>query len=171
MTSILKAQPEDISLLARLGSTTFIESHGNSAAKKDIDQFVNENFTEQAFKEELQDPNNIYYIIYHDNQPAGYSKIIYNFPYLHIQTENVTKLARIYLLKDFYGLQLGRDLLQFNIKLSKQNNQMGMWLFAWIENHRALNFYKKSGFEIIGNYDYKISENHTNPNYQMLVRW
>ncbi len=171
MTSILKAQPEDISLLARLGCTTFIESHGNSATKKDIDQFVNENFTEQAFKEELQDPNNIYYIIYHDNQPAGYSKIIYNSPYLHIQTKNVTKLARIYLLKDFYGLQLGRDLLQFNIELSKQNNQMGMWLFAWIENHRALNFYKKSGFEIIGTYDFKISENHTNPNYQMLVRW
>lgn len=78
-------------------------------------------------------------------------------------------MERIYLLKEFYGLQLGLELFQFNVNLSKSNGQKGMWLFVWKENKRAVNFYQKMGFKIIGEHDFRISPNHTNPNHQMLL--
>lgn len=89
----------------------------------------------------------------------------------HIQIENVTKLERLYLLKEFYSLKLGLELFNFNLELSKQNNQAGMWLFVWKENQRAVSFYKKTGFKIIGNYDFKLTETHSNPNHQMLLMY
>lgn len=169
MTPIVKANEKDIQLLTDIGRVSFIESHGSSAAKADINKYVNEKYTYEAFKEEISDPENIYHIIYYDKQPAGYSKINFNAGHSNIESENVTKLDRIYLLKEFYSLKLGFDLFSFNIELSKKNGQEGMWLFVWKENHRAVNFYKKTGFKIIVSHDFKLSETHSNPNHLMLL--
>jgi ribosomal protein S18 acetylase RimI-like enzyme len=171
MTSILKAKEEDIQLLTDIGKKTFIESHGHSAAEADINLYISKTYTPDVFKEELSDPKNIYHIIYYNQQPAGFSKIIFNSPHSNIKEENITKLERIYLLKEFYSLKLGAELLKYNIELSKQNKQAGMWLFVWKENPRAVNFYTKAGFEIIGSYDFKLTETHSNPNHQMFLKY
>jgi ribosomal protein S18 acetylase RimI-like enzyme len=92
-------------------------------------------------------------------------------PYPDSKIKNLAKLERIYLLKEFYDLKLGSALFNFNVDLSKQNNQMGMWLFVWKQNLRAVNFYKKNRFAIIGSYNFKISETHSNPNYQMFLKF
>jgi ribosomal protein S18 acetylase RimI-like enzyme len=169
MILIVKAQEKDFQLLAELGKISFIESHGNSAATTEINKYVNNKYNNQQFKDELSDLNNVYHIIYYNNQPAGYSKIIFNFPHSNIPKKNVTLLERFYLLKEFYNLKLGFELLNFNIELSKKNQQAGMWLFVWKENQRALGFYKKNGFVIIGSHDFKITETHSNPNHQMFL--
>lgn len=170
-SSINKATLADAPLLAELGKATFIESHGHSASQEDIEGYVQDKYTVDAMETELSDPRNVFYIIYYKDQPAGFSKIIFNVPHANIQQANVTKLERIYLLKQFYGLQLGQELLQFNIQLSKEKDQAGMWLFVWTENPRALRFYEKAGFKVIGSHDFALTENHSNPNYQMLLEY
>ena len=168
MNSILKAVPEDFRLLAEMGKLSFIESHGSSASETDINKYVEEKYTFGKFKKELIDRDNIFHIIYQKDKPAGYSKIILNSPHTNIESKNVTKMERLYLLKEFYGLKAGLELFNFNLEISKVNYQFGMWLYVWMENNRAVNFYKKAGFEIIGNYDFKLTETHSNPNHLML---
>lgn len=171
MNSIRRANEKDFELIAGLGKKSYIESHGNSASKQDIEIYVKEKFNHKACKEELRDPKNIYHLISHDKRPAGYSKIIFDKSHRNIPLVNVTKLERLYLLKEFYDLKLGFELLKFNTALSKQHNQAGMWLYVWKENQRAVRFYSKSGFEIIGSYDFKITATHSNPNHQMFLRY
>ena len=65
--------------------------------------------------------------------------------------------------------KLGYQLFDFNVNLSKEHNQNGMWLFVWIENKRAVSFYEKTGFKIIGSHDFFLSKTHSNPNHQMLL--
>src|SRR6266513_2951189 len=107
MISITKVKKKDFQLLSNIGKLSFLESHGNSAPAADINTYLHEKFNDEIIKEELNDPKNIYHIIYHDNQPAGYSKIIFNAPHPSIQLKNVTKLERLYLLQEFYDLKLG----------------------------------------------------------------
>ena len=171
MISIVKATEDDFQLLTDIGKISFIESHGNSAAVDDINTYVNKKYNQNVFKEELRDLKNIYHIIYYDKQAAGYSKINFNAVHSNIQIDNITKLERIYLLKEFYNLKIGFELLKFNIELSRKNHQEGMWLYVWKENHRAVNFYKKNGFEICGSYDFKLTDTHSNPNHQMFLRY
>ena len=171
MTSIVKAGEEDFQLLADIGKISYIESHGSSAKTADINMYLNEKYNYEVFKDELRDLKNIYHIIYHDKQPAGYSKIMFNTPHSNIQIKNVTKLERLYLLKEFYGLKLGFELFNLNFELSKNSNQAGMWLFVWKENHRAISFYKKLGFKVIGSYDFKLTETHSNPNHHMFLKY
>ena len=171
MFSIVKATDEDFELLADIGKKSFIESHGKSASKKDIDSYVNNKYSTAYVLKELSDRNNIYHIIYHENKPAGYSKIILNAASSSIAIKNVTKLERLYLLKEFYNLKLGLELFQFIVTLSKTNNQTGMWLYVWKENDKAIHFYEKAGFIITGSYDFKLTETHSNPNHQMFLKY
>jgi diamine N-acetyltransferase len=171
MTSIVKADSNDFELLACIGRQTFIESHGHSASACDIEAYVAEKYSYDFFKEELKNVNNIYYTLFLNKKPAGYSKIILNSSHANIPFHNVTKLERLYLLRDFYDLKLGVELFKHNIQLSKLNGQQGMWLFVWKDNTRAVNFYSRNGFKVIGSCNFKISEDHSNPNHQMLLKY
>jgi diamine N-acetyltransferase len=102
---------------------------------------------------------------------AGFSKINLNATHSNIAGENATKLDRIYLLKEYQGLKLGFELLKFNIDFSKNNNQSGIWLFTWTGNTKAIDFYHKIGFEIIGSHDFYVAQTHYNPNYQMYLNF
>ncbi len=169
MATIVRATPEDAKLLVKIGTTSFLESHSMSASKEDIDSYVSLKFNETTFSEELKDNKNYFYIIYHNQTPVGYSKIIFDVPHENIECKNVTKLERLYLLKEFHHLKLGWELFNFNVQQSKKHHQVGMWLFVWTENARAINFYNKVGFKVVGSHDFKISETHSNPNHQMLL--
>src|SRR5688572_3147893 len=120
MLSIQKATLNDIALLTSLARTSFTESHGHSGPAKDINSYIDNNFTLENFKSEIKDPKNNYYIIYYDSKPAGFSNIIFNAPYESIKEKNITKLGRLYLTKAFTGLKLGKALFEFNVALSKQ---------------------------------------------------
>lgn len=171
MISIIKATEKDSELLSALGKQTFLESHGHSAPEKDISNYIARTYTQEIVRADLADPKNIYHLIYLDEEPAGYSKIIFNTPHPDIPVQNITKLDRIYLLKKHHGSGAAAALLQFNIQLAKQNDQQGLWLYTWKENHRAIHFYTKRGFTIIGSHDFKLSETHSNPNHLMVLMW
>ena len=171
MTSIIKATPADAPLLAVIGKPAFIEAHGHSASEEVINNYVKEKFSEEAFNADLTFPEHIFHIISHNGQPAGYSKIVLNEAHPEISISNIAKLERLYLLKAFYGANLGAALFRFNVDLSKQQGQEGMWLYVWKENRRAIRFYEKNGFKAIGSYDFKLSETHTNPNHLMFLKY
>jgi diamine N-acetyltransferase len=171
MISIVKATENDFMLLADLGKRTFIESHGRSASQRDIDIYTDQKYSPSAMLAELESTENIYHIICKEGQPVGYSKIILNATHPNIELANVTKLERLYLLRDVYNMNIGSTLFHFNVELSKAYDQTGMWLFVWKENSAAVKFYLKHNFNIIGSHDFPISETHSNPNHQMLVRY
>lgn len=135
-----------------------------------MDEFLENNYNAAEIQKELNDDNNIFHLILYNGVIAGFSKIILNAAHPNLQQRNVSKLDRIYLLKDFYGLKPGLELLNFNIDLAKSNGQCGMWLFTWVGNQRAVKFYLKAGFHIIGSHKFKVTETHYNKHHQMFLK-
>jgi len=169
MIDIRSASVDDTSILRELAETTFLESHGHSANPEEIASYVLEKYNYDAIKAELEDAANSYHIIFVNNEPAGFSKIILNKPFAESNIENLTKLDRIYILKRYYDLHVGSALYDFILDFIKKHQQKGIWLFVWKENPRAVNFYQRKGFKIIGSHNFRISEHHSNPNHQMLL--
>ena len=169
MHKIVKATLKDAQLLSKLSISTFLPAHGHSAPKEDIDNYLADNFSTENFISELSDAKNVYHLFYVDDIIAGYSKIVFNQESSNISSKNVTYMSRLYFLKKFYGLGLGKVLFDFNIKLCKQNKQLGIWLAVWIENQKGISFYKKMGFKKVGDFDFKISETHSNPNHILYL--
>lgn len=169
--TIIRADLNQYKLLAKIGKEAFLEAHGKSASKKDIQAFIEKNYTEKSFYRELMNPENIYHLIYHENQVVGYSKVVLNQKNTNTNDQPITKLDRLYLLKEFYGQNFGSKLFDFIVTFSKEKKEQGIWLAVWVENHRAISFYRKKGFQIIGNYDFKISATHSNPNHIMYLKY
>src|SRR5262245_8729762 len=171
MISVLKATEKDCDAIVRIGKISVAESHRGSCSDEEMNEFLERNYNRYAIKAELDDPGNIYHIINYNDEPAGFSKIILNAKHSNIAAGNVTKLDRIYLLKEFYGLKLGLELLNFNIELSKKNTQSGMWLYTWIGNHRAIDFYLKAGFTIIGSHKFYVTKTHYDVSHHMYLKF
>ena len=169
--SITKICKKDAETLRELAVTTFRESHGHSAAAEDIDEYINAKFTLDNIDGELSDASNIFHFVYVNGELAGYSKIIYNTAYENLTQPNSTKLERLYVLEKFHDLKIGKQLMDFNINLAKQNAQSGLWLYVWTENHRAVRFYKNYGFQQIAETFFHISPRHSNPNWILSLEF
>lgn len=169
MVSLQKLTSADAGLLSKLGGTSLIESHGHSATPEIMQEYVAKSFSTEACRNELNDAQNIFYAVFYNNEPAGYYKIILNKPHPAVPLQPVTYMERLYLLQTFYDLKLGQQLTQHAIDLSKAAGEKGMWLNVWKENERAIRFYQKQGFEIVGESEFVLTETHANPNWVMLL--
>ncbi|QOD60547.1 GNAT family N-acetyltransferase [Polaribacter haliotis] len=164
MVSIRKATSKDITALALVGKKAFVIPHKDAIPNEIMTNYLSHSFSEKNLLEEITNPNNQFNLIFVNDNLAGFSKVIFNQENKNIKETNVTKMERLYLLEEFYGLGLGNKLFQHNLNLTKTNLQKGIWLYVWIKNFRALEFYKKAGFKKIALYDFPISETETRPN-------
>ncbi len=171
MIRIEKATKNDADMLAELGVITFLQAHANSAPQEDLDAYMKKNYTVEAFENELCEIKNNYFIFYYLEKPVAYSKIVFNVSVKAISNHQIAKLDRIYLLESHYGSGFAQKLLNFSVKLAKENGQTGLWLYTWKENKRAIYFYQKMGFKIVGEYDFAVSKKHKNPNWIMWLEF
>lgn len=169
--TITKATTKDYPSIAAIGKVAVEEAHRDSCSRESMNEFLDKTYNDNAIMEELADSNNIYHIIRVNDTTAGFSKIVFDSGHANIPQKNTAKLDRIYLLKEFFGLKLGYQLLSFNVDLCRKAGQSGMWLFTWTGNERAIDFYHKAGFKIIGNHQFKVTETHYNEHYQMLLNF
>lgn len=162
---------DDAAILAEIGGISLIQSHGHSAAPEVMNAYREKAFSVEACRAELLDEANIFYGAYYNDSLAGYSKIIFNGPHPDVRLQPVTKLERLYLLKDFYDKKLGHRLLEKAIELSKAHGDKGMWLDVWKKNERAIRFYEKKGFKTVGESAFVLTETHQNPIWVMLLSY
>jgi ribosomal protein S18 acetylase RimI-like enzyme len=171
MISLTRLTPDDAPLLEKIGGRTLLESHGHSAPAHIMQEYVDRSFSEEACRAELADEKNIFSAIFYNSKPAGYSKIVFDYAHPAVSFTPVTKMERLYLLKEFYELKLGQQLMQQAIDLSKANGDKGMWLNVWKKNERAIRFYQKQGFQTIGESEFVLTPAHSNPNWVMLLTY
>lgn len=169
MISFISATEKDATTIVNIGKVSVKEAHLGSCPEEILDEYISSHYNNEAIQKELADANNVYQIINYNNQPAGFSKIVFNTPHAAIDRNNSTKLDRIYLLKEFQGAKLGYELLQYNIALAKSNAQSGIWLFTWVGNKKAIDFYTRAGFNTIGEHNFHVAREYYNANHHMLL--
>lgn len=170
MITIDRAGVNDVDLLSHMGKETFIAAHWHSAPMSILIEYADQKYDPQVLANEVSDASIIYHLVYKHGQVAGYSKLILNSKAPNGDL-NTTQLDRLYLLKDYFKQGIGEQLLTHNIDFSKAERQLGMWLNVWTKNMRAIDFYKKHGFEPFRKVNFKITETHYNDALQMILSY
>lgn len=153
--------------LCRIAEFTFRESHGHSADPKDIDAYVSYAFNEQNIFSELSNLEFLYYWIQYKNISIGFIKLTPNKSHSLIASNNMIKLDRLYILSQYTSLGIGKYAMSFISNFAIESGFESIYLYVWIENQQALQFYISQGFQIVGEEDFIISDTHKNPNYIM----
>ena len=144
---IKRAGTEDAQLLSDLSNITFIETYRDGAPDKELLAFMEECYSEEVIRKELQDPDDYYYIAYADGFPAGYMRLTEDEPNYPLQKKyRAIHLKRIYVLKEYHSKKIGAALMSFALQFAKEKNYDLVWLGVWEHNPKAMSFYKKWGF-------------------------
>lgn len=171
MVSIRKATVNDVANIIAIGTKTFLETYLTNTPKEAVETFIKQTFDKTTVTEELLNPAIYYHLIYQEDTLVGYSKIVLNVANPNIRQQHITKLDRFYVLKEFHGQNFGKQLFDYIVNFTQTKQQEGIWLYVLIENKRAVNFYTKNNFKIVGYHDFVISETRTNPNHVLFLEY
>ena len=153
------ANKEDAPFIALLGRTTFTETFGHFFRdEQDLIDYYNLTFSVQKIEDGIEKTDNVFWIAFANRLPVGYAKLKLNSHSDFIDSRDVCQLQKIYVLKDFLSMKIGFGLQDLLLKKAKELNFDHVWLSVLHSNDRAINFYKKGGFETIGNHDFQIGK-------------
>jgi ribosomal protein S18 acetylase RimI-like enzyme len=154
------ATAADASLLSLLSETTFRETYWGTDTDENILSHIANSFNIPKITEEIADINLNHYLIVENesNQAVGYARMRYDQELKpnNLQSKKALEIARIYVLKEFQGQKTGQLLLEYIEKFAKQEDFDTIWFCVWKDNFNAIRFYKRHGFEIIGEYVFKL---------------
>ena len=156
---IRKATTEDVIPIALLARVTFREAFGHLFKDNQnlVDYFA-KSFSIASLTTKLKDNNNVFWIAFADNLPVGYAKLLKHSPSIFIEDSKVSELQRIYVLNDFLNQKIGhilQDALFEEVKKIKSNH---LWLSVYVDNSKAIRFYKRYDFNHIGNHFFNIEK-------------
>ncbi|WP_109300004.1 GNAT family N-acetyltransferase [Aquimarina sp. AU474] len=151
MIKIKIATQADTAILALVGRLTWAESHGHYIEdKNDVLKYLNENFSVSKTKQNINNPKQLFYIIYVDDLPVGYAKLVVHASNKNVTSQNSCQLERIFILNDFIPLKIGQQLLNFVEEKAQELRLDTMWLSVYIKNNRAIRFYERNEFKNVG---------------------
>lgn len=159
MIEIKIAKQNDAKSISLLGRITFSETFGHLFNdKNDLFEYCDLTFSVEKIRNGIKKEDNVFYIAMVNELPVGYAKFKHLSKTPFISSKNVCQLQKIYVLKDFISMKIGSKLQTTLVKMAKENRYEKVWLSVLKSNDRAIKFYKKNDFEIVGNHGFQIGK-------------
>jgi ribosomal protein S18 acetylase RimI-like enzyme len=155
---IRKATRADLLQLVEIARKSFLEAFTANNKLENVMAYLNEAFTETQFEKELANPNSTFFIALSQDEIIGYTKVNLVPAQTDIHDPESLEIARLYLLKDYIGLGLGKKLLELAVDFARQSNKKYIWLGVWEHNPRAINFYERNGFKKFSSHPFPFGD-------------
>jgi ribosomal protein S18 acetylase RimI-like enzyme len=105
---------------------------------------------------DLENQANIFLLAYFKQQPVAYVKMRNDRTYPEFNNDKVLEIERIYVLEQYQNNKIGCSLMDECIAIAKRDNYKWLWLGVNIDNHQAINFYKKYQFTVFGTKQFQL---------------
>ena len=168
MIYIRKAGYSDAQIISFLGRITFTETFTGLFSENELNEYLEETFSIKKLGKSLLKHNNIFGIIYYQDNPVGYYKVKMGMHYDHSADENYVQLQKIYILKDCINMKLGKEMLRHIYGLKEMESCKTIWLVVLNTNYRAIHFYLHQGFEKFKKYHHQIGSH--NLEYELMTK-
>ena len=149
------ATPEDADAIARLAARTFPLACPPTTAQEDIEAHIRGELSPARFREQMATAT----FLVVDSEPGevcGYAMIATDPPPIDHDWRNPAELRRIYVDADRHATGVAANLMTMSLDLAAQGGHDWMWLGTNVDNARALRFYEKAGFRIVGRRTFKV---------------
>lgn len=157
-----------INALTAVSRTCFIETYPQLFSTEQFKSFFKNHFNQDVFQTQIQGGHPIYFGYFIDNELIAY----FTIEHRKVPESNVNKtiyIDKLYIIKKTHRKGIGKKIIQFTIELAKKQHIEYIWLAVWSGNQSAQQFYKKLGFEKIGEQRF-IFEDIDELDYRLLLR-
>lgn len=154
--AIRRATRADAAALAELAAGTFADTYAAHNDPADMAAHIGANYGESRQAEELADPAASYLLAELDGRIIGYAYIIAGRRPDGIPLDAPVELARFYVASDWHGRGVAQHLMAACVAEARRGGGRTFWLGVWQENPRAIAFYRKAGFRIVGTTSFRL---------------
>lgn len=155
---ILQATLEDLSALQAIGRKTFAETYSDGNTVENMVKYLEEGFSEEKLRAELQNDNSQFYFAEKDGLVIGYLKVNTGEAQSDKQDPCSLEIERIYVLQEYQGKRVGFSLYQQAFALALERKSPYIWLGVWEKNPHAMRFYQKQGFMEFDQHIFQLGE-------------
>jgi diamine N-acetyltransferase len=162
MMKIRYGTTDDATMLAELGAQTFLDTFAKDNTAEDMALHLRRSFSPEIQFQELAGAETVFLIAEVDGVPVGYAQLLLNSLDESINRTKPLEIRRIYASQEFLGKGVGKELMQAAISEARQRDCDSVWLGVWEQNQRAINFYKKWGFQEVGSHIFYVGDDPQN---------
>ncbi len=156
--TITIANTNDAEMLTSLSITTFCETFMKDNKKEDMDKYIAEEMNIDRLAEELADKNNLFFLARYNETIVGYAKMRAIKKPDELKSNDPIELERIYVLNEWHDKKIGAALMDHCIAYAISEQHDVLWLGVWEHNNKAVNFYKRYGFEFFGSHIFQLGD-------------
>lgn len=152
MVTFNAATIDDIELINTLASDVFYTTYRSILSPEQLDYMFDMMYSLESLHDQIEVQGAQYFIARKEGEECGYISIIG-----HGEAEY--HLDKIYILKPFQGLGLGRNMVEFAIDYLRSKHRDGESLRLTLNvnrNNRAVGFYHTMGFSVAQSGDFDI---------------
>lgn len=164
MSEIKIASQKDISTIHQLAHQIWPVAYGDILSENQLNYMLELIYSEEALTHQMNQLKHRFILVMNDGTPAGYASY-------SPHTEDSTKyhLHKIYVLPQEQGKNLGKNLLNFVLEKIQKEGAQELRLNVNRYN-KAVHFYQKQGFTIIGKEDIDIGNGYFMNDYIMSLQ-
>lgn len=149
---------DDAEALTGLAARTFYDAFAPTNTPESMEAYMSQAFAAQQVSSELADPRATFLIAEIEGTPAGYAKLLAGEAPDCVKGEAPIEIIRFYVDQQFHGSGVAHTLMQACFDLAKQLGHQTIFLGVWEHNPRAITFYRKWKFEIVGSHVFQMGD-------------
>ena len=147
---------EDAPALAALAARTFADSFAANTTAQDLQAHLESSYGVVQQSQELSDPNEITLLVFAAETLIAFAQVRHNVPPECVTQPRAIEVHRFYVDRLAHGRGVAQSLMVAVKSAAKEFEATHLWLSAWERNPRAVAFYAKMGFEIVGCADFVV---------------
>jgi ribosomal protein S18 acetylase RimI-like enzyme len=153
---IRRAEEGDAAALAVLAESTFRAAFAESNTAVNMQLHCAASYGEALQLEEIRDPRGETWLAEAHNGLVAYAQLRLDAAPPGISAERPVEIQRFYVDAAHHGTGLAQQLMAHVLLRAQTGGFVVLWLGVWERNSRALAFYRKWQFEVMGEHTFNL---------------
>lgn len=124
-----------------------------------MDAYLAATFSKEKQLAELEDKDTVFLLARMQQELVGYAMLHFHST-LGVAPgktpDQRVEIVRLYVREDWIGTGLGASLMRRSIEEARQQTCRSVVLGVWEKNQRAIAFYQRFGFKVIGQHEFLL---------------
>lgn len=149
------ARATDAAALAQLAAETFVATFAHLYPREDLEAYLEKSYGEAIQREEIEDTAICTWLAFRGDELVGYAQAgPMDMKVDHADSDR--ELYRLYVRAEMKGAGVAHELMRRVVEWTKREGADSLWLSVWENNERAQAFYRRYGFEHVGEHKFMV---------------
>lgn len=158
VVTVCTATADDAQLLSELGARTFRDTFAEDNTASDMAAYLASAFSVEIQGREVADPATTFLLAEVAGQAVGYARLRAGDAPVCVSGERPIEIVRLYADARWIGAGIGLALMRACLAEATVRARDVVWLDVWELNPRAIAFYSKWGFAVVGRQEFVLGE-------------